>query len=675
LSSYAAIIDNGKTSAEGFYKAISTLLGFQGVPTITTPTALQVVQHAGGANMSVDISVGSAFVSNQLPTFAYNVWTDAVSNLSIAAASVLNPRIDAVVAYINMSAVSLSNSNNPGALAFFDVQGTPAGSPTAPNSSAIQSALGSGVYWILLGYVTVPQNATQIVTANISDQRPPFAVRANLWGGSSNTNGHTVPNIADDTVALLNAAQTFQNKTFGAGTVVLWNGWQTPTGTFTYAGNNGNKEFLVTTSNDLRSVIGLGDKLSVARGTTPPTQCMSFTAASSQSATKSSPSGIAFTGDFSEGVWLYLLSYPSANACLLGQDSAGGSGSGWEMGIDSLGQIYCFWRNASGTSQGITYQSVPLNRWIHIATSATVATPTVAIYLNGTSIPVNMSSTAATSVVQATAALTIGKGNSTTGYINGYISEARLWSNAQSGSSIRSNMAINLTGSETNLIGLWQGNGNFNDSTTNANNLTANSGAIATQAANPYNAIEYGYVTAITSSQITVFTGTDCAIPNQTLGAFLYSHDRSPYGFPTSRNKWRVSLYNRVSTTQSSPVANTWYNIASMQLLIPTGEWSVSYRGSFGATCSSVATGNYAVVYTTLSTANNSESDIFTTGKMDGNNTLETSQIGNLVNHSITNAAATTYYLNEKTDISSTSSLIVSASNQVVGVVAEIAYA
>lgn len=675
MATYAAIIDNGKTSAQGFMSGFSYLLGFQGVPTVTAPTSLQVVQHAGGANMSVDISIGACLIGNSTNTFSYNAWQDAASNLSIAAASVLNPRIDAVVAYINMSAVSLSNSNNPGALAFYDVQGTPAGTPTAPNSSAIQSALGAGVYWILLGYVTVPQNATQIVTANISDQRPPFAVHANLWGGTSNTYGHVVPNIADDTVALLNAAQTFQNKTFGAGTVVLWNGWQTPTGTFTYAGNNGNKEFLITTSNDLRSVIQPGDKLSVARGTTPPTQCMSFTAASSQYATVASPAGITFTGAFTCEAWVYLNSYTGQQQFIVSRTD--NSTGGFALVINANGQVRLYYESGANFTDFVSYQSVPLNRWVHIAGAVTsVASKTGVIYINGVSVPLSSPNTAATSMTQA-GNLSIGDlgAGTANSYLNGYVSEVRIWSAAQTQANVQANMAINLTGSETNLVGLWKGNGNFNDATTNANNLTANSGASATQAANPYNATEYGYVTAITSSQITVFTGTDCAIPNQTLGAFLYSHDRSPYGFPTSRNKWRVSLYNRVSTTQSSPVANTWYNIASMQLLIPTGEWSVSYRGSFGATCSSVATGNYAVVYTTLSTANNSESDIFTTGKMDGNNTLETSQIGNLVNHSITNAAATTYYLNEKTDISSTSSLIVSASNQVVGVVAEIAYA
>ena len=41
---------------------------------------------------------------------------------------------------------------------------------------------------------------------------------AKIQGGGTNTNGHVVPNLADDTFALLNATQTLANKTIDAGT-------------------------------------------------------------------------------------------------------------------------------------------------------------------------------------------------------------------------------------------------------------------------------------------------------------------------------------------------------------------------------------------------------------------------------------------------------------------------
>ena len=41
---------------------------------------------------------------------------------------------------------------------------------------------------------------------------------AQIKGGGNNTSGHTVPNLADDTIALLTASQTFTNKTIDSGT-------------------------------------------------------------------------------------------------------------------------------------------------------------------------------------------------------------------------------------------------------------------------------------------------------------------------------------------------------------------------------------------------------------------------------------------------------------------------
>jgi hypothetical protein len=208
------------TSAEGFQKVLSQLLGNEGIPTVTTPTALQAVQRGAGANMSVDVSLGSALISNTTNTFGYAAWQDAVSNVAITAANASNPRIDAVVAYINLAAVSTTNNNNPGSLVFTAIAGTPAGSPSAPTNSTIQATLGASVPWVRLANVTVPANATQIVTANIADARPPLAVYARLWGGASNTNGHIVPNVADDTVVLVSATQTLTGKTLGAGNTV-----------------------------------------------------------------------------------------------------------------------------------------------------------------------------------------------------------------------------------------------------------------------------------------------------------------------------------------------------------------------------------------------------------------------------------------------------------------------
>jgi hypothetical protein len=352
-------------------------------------------------------------------------------------------------------------------------------------------------------------------------------------------------------------------------------GWIIPSATFTYNANNGAKEFVLTPSVDPTGYLAAGMKLKLTRGTVPPTQSMAFASASSQSASKSSPSGITFTGNFTCEAWIYLLSYPSATAAIVGRDSAAGSASGWEFAINSSGQLVLVFRNGSGSSSFNTYQAVPLNRWVHVAAAATVATPTAAIYMNALSIPGTSTATAATTVVQPSTNLALGKGNNTTGYLNGYLSEVRVWSTAQSLSNIKSNMAISLSGSESNLVALFQGNGNFNDKTSNANNLTANNSAIATQAANPYNATEYAIITKVASNAVTVFCGTDFTIPNLTLSNVVYSTQRAPFGFAANRGKWRVEAIF-LATRTFTGAANTWYEAG--QLSIPTGEWMRGYR-------------------------------------------------------------------------------------------------
>lgn len=385
-------------------------------------------------------------------------------------------------------------------------------------------------------------------------------------------------------------------------------GWISSSLTFTYSANDGGKEFVLTPSADPTSLLSAGMKFKVTRGTTPPTQCMAFTAASSQSASKSSPSGITFTGNFACEAWIYLLSYPSATAAIVGRDSAAGSASGWEFAVNTSGQLLLVFRNASGSTSFTTFQSLPLNRWVHVAAAATVATPTVAFYMNAVSVPGSSSATAATSVVQASTSLALGKGNNSTGYLNGYLSEVRVWSTAQTQANIKSNMAISLTGSESNLAALFQGNGNFNDKTSNANNLTANNSAIATQAANPYNATEYAVITKVASNAVTVFTGTDYTIPDMTLSSPYYSTSRAPNGGNWQRTHWVTENIQQATATKNTATSGTWQNTGAStgdfgQITLPIGEWDVYVQTAMFATST---TSGPVSAQATLSSANNS---------------------------------------------------------------------
>lgn len=588
MTTFVGFRPSGTSDEEALYKVAGRLL-VQGNPLVQNPTSMQVVQRAAGANMSVDIGIGDVLIPNTAGTYSYQAWQTAVTNLPVTAANPSNPRIDVIVAYVNLAVVGATD--NPGALAFMDVTGTPGASPVAPNSTTIQAAVGAGVPWVQLADVTVPTSATQIVTANIADARIPWAVRANLWGGTNNTNGHTVPNVTDDTVLLANAAQTINNKTFGSGNAFLWDGWQPFTSrgiTFIYNANNGNKEFVLTPSDDPTGFLSVGMKIKLTRGTAPPTQSMGFVAASSQYATNASPAGMTDTGTFTYEAWVFLNSYVIGAA--MSRDSAGASG-GCGLQFTATGQAQLFWRNASGFSLGQSYQSVPLKRWVHVAVAATnIGAPAVSIYINGASVTTNMTSSAATTRLQS-GPLQVGGSNSST-FFDGFIAEARYWSTAQSQANIQANMGISIA-AQTNLVAAYPGNGTFADVSGNGNTLTANGGAIATQANNPYNTVEYGIVEKVTSSAVTVFTGTDYSIPNMTLSAAAYSTERLPFGFPANDDRWKILAYDIAGTT----TATLGNNLVTAGINVPINGITFANSGSAGGNVIMKQTGTEKICY------------------------------------------------------------------------------
>lgn len=477
---------------------------------------------------------------------------------------------------------------------------------TSRSSSNVSDNGTPPTYGLLLAVVTVANGASSITNANISDRRVQSAI-------SNSTTTSTT-------------------------------GWQTLNAALTYGSNTGNKEFTVTATGDLTSTLSPGMKLRIPRAVTPPTQCMSFTAASSQYAAKSSPSGITFTGAFTCEAWVYLNSYTTTG--VIGRDT--GSGGGFGLYINVFGYVSILYRNGTGTTQLDTYQSIPLKQWVHIAGVVTsVSSKTAVIYVNGTAVPGSFSGSAATSLVQSSTDLRISGLQSL--YLDGYVSEARVWSAAQSQAQIQANMAINLVGNETNLVALFQGNGNFNDATSNANNLTQSGGAVATQASNPYNANEYAFVTKVSYSNptttLTLFTGDNGSLPNSTLGVVSYSVVKIPYGFPSLRN-WRVFV--PYCTQVSTALNATTGQMGGVQIVVPTGEWRLSMKLDTIITAASRAFLEFQIF---LSTATNANTGVGI-GAITASSSTASSQSDTPVSISgeYTATSATTIYLDATTN-------------------------
>jgi hypothetical protein len=403
--------------------------------------------------------------------------------------------------------------------------------------------------------------------ASVSQYNTPITTIVNALNG--NLDSSNISSVSGTKVT----AGTLPGTALDANTA---GGWTAMSQTLTYGANNGSKEFTVTASSDLTGFLSPGMKLKLSRGTTPPTQCMAFTSASSQYATKSSPTGISFTSAFTCEAWVYLNSYTGVTQCIVSRTDA--TSSGWIFAVNATGQLFVEYGSSGSFTTLTSYQSIPLNTWVHVAGVITsVASKTGAIYLNATSIPSSLTLSSATTLTQS-GNLSVGAYNTGTAntFFNGYISETRVWSAANSQASIQSNMAISLTGSETNLVALFQGNGNFNDATSNANNLTAQAGAIATQAANPYNATEYTNIRAISYSNptttITLYTSDAGTIPNMTLNTPFYSVVKEPYGLPEVLNSkvlGQVIWCTNVTTTATA--TGTLFNGSPITLTVPTG--------------------------------------------------------------------------------------------------------
>ena len=408
-------------------------------------------------------------------------------------------------------------------------------------------------YGILLCVVTVANGASSITNSNISDRR----TQASL--SSVNSGGNT--------------------------------GWTSLGYALSYSANNGNKEFVVTTPNNLTGLLSPGMKLSIARSVTPPTQSMSFTSASSQYASNSSPSGITFTSAFTCEAWIYVLGYTGQSQTILSRYNNGTSTDGWNLQLDASGRVSSLYGSGSGNyTQALSYQSVPLNQWVHVAATNTTSSKTQNLYINGTPVPSSQPSTTASANTQPAIGMAVGAHpvSPSNSYFNGYISEARVWSVAQTQANIQANMAISISGSASNLVAYFQGNGSFNDGTSNGNNLTASGGAIATQASNPYNATEYAMVEAVSYSAptttINLNTGTSGTIPNQTLNSPYYSTSQEPYGFPKNMiNRTDQTYVPYKFSAYLSSAQNTSILITFQTVLFDTGSNYSNSTGKFTA--------------------------------------------------------------------------------------------
>ncbi len=366
--------------------------------------------------------------------------------------------------------------------------------------------------------------------------------------------------------------------------------------------SSGQREYLLNFLGvDYTGVLSTGMKLKGARVTAAQTQSTSLNG-TSQYWSKTTPAGMTFTDDFVCGAWIKLSSYAGA-----GVISRYNGTSGWSLIVGGSGEVRLRGYNGSAAniSEVYTYQSIPLNKWVHISAqldmSAFTATSTTSyIMIDGIDVPVNVSrsGTNPTSLVQA-GNLEIGSQNGGTLPFPGRIQDPFVTSAKLTQAQVRAFKDQKLTTALATTYGMAAAipfDGNGNDVSTNANNLTGNGGAVATDTDTAFETSMWGIIMKAPTysggnTSVTISTPTGAGIPNETLGVFSYASGRTPYGFPANEDRWTHSFIFFTELSHTNPASgNVVQNVlAGMPVYFPTGEWipggtvtSYMYRSSAG---------------------------------------------------------------------------------------------
>lgn len=163
MARYLSFRDGGKTDEKGISQHLSGLFTGEVI------NGLAVAQNSPVA-MIVTVSKGRCMIDSG-SDYPYLGFTDGTESVNVNTADGSNPRIDTLVAYVDKAVVDSTTSNNPNALKFKAVAGTPAGSPVAPNGAAISSSIGAGNPYIELADIAVGAGVTTITNGNITDTR------------------------------------------------------------------------------------------------------------------------------------------------------------------------------------------------------------------------------------------------------------------------------------------------------------------------------------------------------------------------------------------------------------------------------------------------------------------------------------------------------------------------
>jgi hypothetical protein len=408
---------------------------------------------------------------------------------------------------------------------------------------------------------------------------------------------------------------------------------------------------------DLTGIISKGMRVKLAQAAGSNTQSLDLESGSSQYATRADTASLSITGTISIEAWIKLESLPGTGQTIMSKWNQDGSLKSYifyvntdnSLRFDYSGDSF----NESGLASAVCLSAADIGKWVHVAVVCTPSTKAVSIYKNGVLITSGTASGAQTTIADNASGFAIGCrdiGGTPDTFFDGKICEARLWNTARTQAQIQGNMFHNLAGNESGLAGYWKLDNAYTDLTANGNTLTGTGSPVfsADVPAKLTNATKYGIVNDIafsTDTTIVIDGGTEYGIDDGTISGFSYATVKAPLGFPLDPLKWSIEWNDATIYTQASPAAGTWYNFGTTRIDLPIGSWRTMYKAHVQASNATSAS-----AYVTLSTANNSESDLDMTrmSEVAGTGSVRPDLVA-WMEKIFTVTVRTPMYLNEKT--------------------------
>ena len=374
--------------------------------------------------------------------------------------------------------------------------------------------------------------------------------------------------------------------------------------------HNGNRSYTLTfNSVNLTTTLSPGFRLRTTRTVAAPIRSTLLNG-TTQFYNRTSVAGMTFTDDFVAGSWIKPTSY--AQAVIISRFNGT---SGWRLNIESTGQVTLAGFNAgSGNFSFVqSVQSVPLGKWVHIAaqidmSTFTATTTTSYVMFDGADVPVTVAraGTNPTAIVQA-GNLEVGSNNGGLLPFPGKIAQVFVSSAKITQANVQAMIPQGITSAlitSNNIVSAYSFDNSINDlNTTNANNLTANGSAVATNADSPFggqadgtisSTLDYSIVQSVTFSTNTtviVQVPEGCTIPaSGNVSSVSYS-PQNGYNFPRKRSKWVISSILRTDNATTSNANFGSFLSGGFTLNVPLGSWVVGQKHSsvYNATTTTVA--------------------------------------------------------------------------------------